>query len=162
VYAPVLGDGTRNGLRNWRSDTFNLSFNRFHFQWGQKLLVQDVGYSRPWAAGDGAYQTEYVKVIDLEDHQPSADKIKALSQLFMFVNGITDVVVDIKFSNIPFSLGIDWSQPDYTGIFTTAEDYKLDPQRPGRYMAFRFTTNDTEYHELTSYDLTIEMLGRRG
>jgi hypothetical protein len=47
-------------------------------------------------------------------------------------------------------------------LFTTTQDYKIDPQRFGRYMAMRFTTNDSNEHNLTSYDLDVAVAGKRG
>ena len=169
VYAPVIGDGGRNTDRNWIRNTFNLSYNRFQYQYQNQLLAQDVGYSRPWQVTPD-YTTEYVKIVDLEDFGAQADKIKMLSQVFFFINGgefvagsgLLEMTVKVVFSNIPFAYGIDWDNPDYVGTFTVVEDYKLDLQRPGRYVALQFTTNDTLYHELTSFDINVEIMGRRG
>ena len=169
VYAPVIGDGGRNTDRNWVRNTFNLAYNRFQYQYENKLLAQDVGYARPWQVTP-EYTTVYEKIIDFEDFGTQADKVKHLSQIFFFVNGgefvagsgLTVLNVKLIWSNIPFSYGVDWTNPDYVGEFSIVEDYKIDAQRPGRYLAMQVTTNDTNYHELTSFDLNVEVLGRRG
>jgi hypothetical protein len=155
VYAPVLGMST---LRPWSG--LNYAYNRFHYQVTNRLLVQDVGYTRIWG-DDTAYQTIFEKVYDLES-MTGADKIKSLTSIYPFIQGNTVATVELKFSNIPFSMGVDWSTNDYSGEFNTLQDYKIDPNRNGRYIALRITTNDSNEHNLTSLDFDLELLGRRG
>jgi hypothetical protein len=158
VYAPTIGNGTTTGNRNWTG--INYAFSRLHFQSSSQLLVQDIGYSRAWGAST-SYQTIYEKVFDLEGTS-DASKIKSIDSIFAFIQGTTDATMELKFSNIPFSNGVDWSTNDYSGVFTTIEDYKIDPQRNGRYIAIRILTNDSNEHNMTSLDFDVQQLGKRG
>jgi hypothetical protein len=158
VYAPVIGNGTSTGNRPWTG--FNYSYQRLHFQITTKLVVQDVGYARQWGSTT-SYQTIFEKVYDLED-MSGADKIKSLTSIYPFIQGTTVATVQLKFSNIPFAAGVDWSTNDYEGEFNTLQDYKIDPNRNGRYIALRILTNDSNEHNITSFDFDVEQLGRRG
>jgi hypothetical protein len=158
VYAPVIGNGTSTDNRPWSG--FNYSFLRLQYQIGNKLAAQDIGYTRQWGSTT-SYTTMLEKVYDLES-MTGADKIKALNSIYPFIQGTTVATVELKFSNIPFSTGIDWSTNDYSGDFDTTIDYKIDPNRNGRYIAMRLITNDTNEHNFTSIDFDIDLLGRRG
>jgi hypothetical protein len=156
VYGPVIGDS--GAIRSWSG--LNYAYNRFHFQYGTNLYAQDIGYVRKWGT-DTAYQTIFEKVYDLEA-MSGADKIKALSSIYLFIQGATVATVELKFSNIPFANGVDWSTNDYSGDYDTLVDYKIDPNRNGRYIALRVLTNDSNEHNLTSLDFDLEVLGKRG
>jgi hypothetical protein len=159
VYGPTIGDGASStGIRNW--DGINYAFARFHYQFDNTLMVQDIGWSRAWGTTPD-YQTVFEKVYDLEN-MSGADKIKSLNSIYPFIQGDTVAIIQLKFSNIPFAMGVDWSTNDYEGDFTTLEDYKLDPNRNGRYIAIRIITNDNNEHNITSLDFDLETLGRRG
>lgn len=160
VYAPTVGNGTSSGNRNWTG--FNYGFSRLHFQNGAELLVQDIGYSREWGAST-SYQTIYEKVFDLEEIQGvDATSVKHLMGIYPFIEGSTVATVEMKFSNVPFSTGVVWTTPDYSGDFDTTQDYKIDPQRFGRYLAIRILTNDTNAHGITSFDFDLGIAGKRG
>jgi hypothetical protein len=158
VYAPTIGNGTTTGNRNWTG--INYAFSRFHFQNNTNLLAQDIGYSRAWGTST-VYQTIFEKVYDIEN-MSGADKIKSLDSIYPFIQGNVNATIELKFSNIPFSNGVDWTTNDYSGVFTTWEDYKIDPQRNGRYLAIRIITNDDNEHNMTSIDFDISVLGKRG
>lgn len=159
VYAPTIGDGASStGIRNWNG--INYAFARFHFQNDNKLLVQDIGYSRAWG-DDANYQTVFEKVYDLEN-MSGADKIKSLDSIYPFISGTTIATIELKFSNIPFANGVDWTTNDYSGEFETLLDYKIDPQRNGRYIAIRIITDDTNEHNINAFDFDISTLGKRG
>jgi hypothetical protein len=68
----------------------------------------------------------------------------------------------MKFSNIPWANGVDWTTNDYSGDFETLVDYKIDPSRNGRFIAIRIITNDNNEHNITSFDFDVEQLGKRG
>jgi hypothetical protein len=159
VYGPTIGDGAAStGIRNW--DSINYAFSRFHFQDNSALLVQDIGWDRAW--GDTPnYQTVFEKVYDLEN-MSGADKIKSLNSIYPFIQGDTVATIELKFSNIPFVNGVDWTTNDYSGDFTTIQDYKIDPNRNGRFIAVRILTDDNHEHNITSLDFDIEQQGRRG
>jgi hypothetical protein len=159
VYAPTIGNGTTTGIRNWSG--LNYAYNRLHFCDGDNLLVQDVGYKRAYGATE-SYQTIYEKVFDMEQEGGEPTNIKGIEGIYPFIRGNVDVTVQLKFSNIPFSNGVDWTTPDYAGLFTTSEDYKIDPLRGGRYLAMRLITDDTESHDITSFDFAADVKGRRG
>jgi hypothetical protein len=158
-YAPVIGSGTTVGNRPWTG--LNYAYNRLHYQSGNKLLAQDIGYIRRWD-GDADYETIYEKVFDLEQEGGDPTNVKGINGIYPFIQGNVDITVQLKFSNIPFSNGVNWSQPDYSGVFTTSEDYKIDPFRNGRYLALRLTTFDRLEHDITSFDIDAEIAGRRG
>jgi hypothetical protein len=40
--------------------------------------------------------------------------------------------------------------------------YKIDPQRNGRFIAVRILTNDANEHNVNAFDFDLEVLGRRG
>ena len=159
VYSGVIGENT--GIRNWTG--INYAFQRLHFQSETTLVAQDVGYQRNWGPGFvGTIGTELVKVFDLEERGTDSSIVKTLRAFYPYIQGDTNATVSLKFSNIPFSTGIDWSSPDYSGVFTTTEDYKIDPLMTGRYMAVRIMTADNNEHNITSFNLDIDTGGRRG
>lgn len=159
VYAPTIGNGTTEGLRNWTG--LNYAYNRLHFQDGDNLLVQDVGYVRFWGTGQ-TYKTIFEKVYDLEQEGGDPTNVKGINAIYPFIQGDTIITVQLKFSNIPFSGGVDWNTVDYEGLFTTIQDYKIDPQRGGRYLAMRLITDDSVEHDITAFDFDVQIKGARG
>lgn len=157
VYAPVIGSNT--GLRPWQN--FNYAFNRLHYQNNTALLAQDIGSASAWTA-DNNIATVFEKVYDLEEQGGGADKVKSLAGIYLFAEGSVTLTVELKFSNTPFSDGVDWTTPDYSGDFVTLEDYKIDPVRNGRFIALRILSADQLPHQITSIDLDINEAGRRG
>jgi hypothetical protein len=160
VYAPTIGDNTAGSNRPWSG--LNYAFGRFHFEYLTELLVQDIGFKRQFG-GSLTYQTIYQKIFDLEDVQGGEPgMIKYWQRIFPFISGDTNATIQLKYSNIPFSTGVDWTIPDYSGVFTTTQDYKIDSDGYGRYLAIRILTNDSNEHNLTSFDFDIDMAGKRG
>jgi hypothetical protein len=159
AYAPTIGDSDIIGLRPWTG--INYAFNRMHFQDGTNLLVQDVGYTRAFGVTQ-AYTTIFEKVYDLEEQGGDPTNVKNIDGIYPFIYGNTVAKFKMKFSNIPYRGPISWISSDYTGDFTTSEDYKMDPMRVGRYVAVQITTFDQQGHEITSIDFDVELKGKRG
>ena len=157
VYAPTSGNQSGANTLPWTG--FNTSYNRLHSQVGNTLYVHDTEYSY---LGNATIATEFVKIFDLEQQGLDATKIKKITAIYPFFYGNTNAHIDFVFSNTPFVAPVDFANADYSGSFATLSDYKIDPQRGGRYIAMRVTTDDTNYHNFNNLDLDIEFLGSRG
>lgn len=155
VYSPILGVSGDP----WTG--YNFSYSRIVYQWGYKLLAQDIGRLRQWSTGN-TIPTIFEKVYDFEDQKTDATVIKKLASIFPFFTGNTTLQFELKFSNIPFVGSVDWTTPDYSGDFTTIEDYKIDPYRAGRFMALRILSDNTANHDIVGIDLDVDIDGKRG
>jgi hypothetical protein len=155
VYGPVIGQSGDP----WTG--YNFSYSRLNYQVNSTLLAQDQGYIRRWGSST-QISTEWIKVFDMEEQGSSNMSVKTINQILPYISGSIDATIDLVFSNIPFVVMPDFTTPDYSGGFTTLEDYKIDAMRNGRFVAVRVTTVDSRAHGISTINFDIEIAGARG